>query len=258
MKRLVFLCGLVLACALASAGRAEAQRYLSVTFDDGWDVPENAWAMFDEAGITGTLYVNTQPLDERWAAYMNWGDVVRRHDLGWEIGSHTVSHAKLTGMWSEPMMEELLLSKLRILDIVGENPTSFSVPYGENDGRVFWYLERYYKSAVLAWGGYGMNTWIDPMRINRMNVTEKVGAGWICSKMREIPEGGWYVLMFHQVGLDGADYSCTLEQLRQIVGCIVAERDKGGLVVDTVSGVLERNRLEWRRAHVPHPDYYGP
>lgn len=258
MRRPGFLWGLVLVSALAWAGRAEAQRYLSVTFDDGWDVPEKAWAMFDAAGLIGTLYVNTLPLDERWAAYMTWGDVVRRHNLGWEIGSHTVSHTKLTGMWSEPMMEELLLSKLRILEIVGENPTSFSVPFGETDGRVFWYLERYYQSAVRAWGGYGMNTWIDPMHINRMNVTEKVGAGWICSKIHEIPDGGWFVLMFHQVGLDGADYSCTMEQLRQIVGCIEAERDKGGLVVDTVSGVLERNRQEWRRTHVPYPDNVGP
>lgn len=257
-KTLALILSFLTALLFPLTAQAGGLRYLTVTFDDGWDVPAEVWDMFDQAGIAGTLFVNTQPLDESWGAYMTWVDVVQASMRGWEIGSHSVTHGELPQLWAEPMIEEMLLSKLRILQMVGEYPHSFSVPFGSRDARVDWFLDRYYDSAVNAWGNYGMNPQIDPMRINRQNVNEDIAAGWLCSKMREIPDGGWYVLMFHKVGVEGDDYSCTMDQMRQIIDCIVKVRDENGVMVDTITGVIKRAHVDFGVDAMPYPEQMGP
>jgi len=246
-------------CALiASSAQADDTRYLSVTFDDGWDVPVKAWDLFDAAGIVGTAYLNTKPLNESWPAYMTWPEVIALHERGWELGSHTVSHSNLEGMWSEPMIEEMVLSRLDILKYTGVDPRSFAIPFGTYDARVSWYMERYYDSVVRAWGDYGMNRWIDPMSLNRLALTDRMAPGWICHKIRKIPEGGWFVLLFHQIGIEGSDYSYSMAKLRKVIDCISREVETEGLVVDTVSGVLERHRRAWRAENLPYPPGVGP
>lgn len=249
----------VLAFFLIGAGaRADSARYLSVTFDDGWDVPAAAWELFDAAGIVGTAYLNSKPLNEGWPAYMTWPEVIALHKRGWELGSHTVSHANLVGMWSEPLIEELVISRLDILKYTGVDPRSFAVPYGAYDARVSWYMERYYDSVVRAWGDYGLNRWTDPMGINRLAVNDKMAPGWVCNRIGETPAGGWFVLLFHQIGLAGSDYSYSLGNLRKVVECISDEVEATGLIVDTVSGVLERQRRAWLAENEAYPPGVGP
>ena len=90
-------------------------KVVAVTFDDGYrSVIELAAPILAEAGFPGTLFVPTDhigrerpmswPGIEQWLGTehaaelvpMGWDEVRRLRDDGWEIGSHTRSHPKLS------------------------------------------------------------------------------------------------------------------------------------------------------------------
>jgi len=55
---------------------------------------------------------------------------------GFEIGSHGMTHAHLTGLSDAELKTEVADSKKLIEDLVGAPVTGFSYPYGEWDARV--------------------------------------------------------------------------------------------------------------------------
>ena len=53
--------------------------------------------------------------------------------LGWEIGSHSVSHARLTEVDQERLRHEVNVSVPALAEVTGSNPRSFCYPYGAVD-----------------------------------------------------------------------------------------------------------------------------
>lgn len=54
------------------------------------------------------------------------------HQLGFEIGNHTQTHADLPSLSPEEQKEEIVSLNDMIEDIVGERPTFFRAPFGRN------------------------------------------------------------------------------------------------------------------------------
>ncbi len=54
------------------------------------------------------------------------------HELGFEIGNHTMSHPNLSEITEEEQMEEIVKLNERIEEIIGERPRFFRAPFGEN------------------------------------------------------------------------------------------------------------------------------
>lgn len=127
---------------------------VAVTFDDGYrSVIELAQPILAEFGFPGTLFVPTRwigierpmawPGIEQWLDTehehelipMGWDEVRRLRDLGWEIGSHTSSHPKLTQVPPEQLAVELVDSRHRCEEELGECAT-IAYPYGDHDQMV--------------------------------------------------------------------------------------------------------------------------
>ena len=74
---------------------------VSITFDDGFaSTYTNALPVLTERGIKATVYVTTDFIGS--PGYMTWDQVISlQNDYGWEIGSHTVTHAELEGLPAE-------------------------------------------------------------------------------------------------------------------------------------------------------------
>lgn len=146
-----------------SGGRAELQRLAAgerlggrhafLTFDDGFaDTVTAALPRMAERGLTGMAFVLPGHLAD--GSPLAWpevaGEAARRPELmrsidwpmaeqlaeaGWEIGSHSMTHARLTECSEEARAEELLESRRLLAERFGHCDT-LAYPFGAWDGRV--------------------------------------------------------------------------------------------------------------------------
>jgi peptidoglycan/xylan/chitin deacetylase (PgdA/CDA1 family) len=131
-----------------SDARSSGGKRLVVTFDDGYrSVGDVAAPVMRELGVPGTVFVVTDlvecggPLD--WPAVRRWHGTPDEHELlplgwdrlreldgeGWEIGSHTATHPRLTKLGRAEVREELARSKEHVERELGAC-TSFCAPFG--------------------------------------------------------------------------------------------------------------------------------
>jgi peptidoglycan/xylan/chitin deacetylase (PgdA/CDA1 family) len=131
------------------------RRTLVVTFDDGYlSVLELAKPILDRLELPATVFVPTafmerrQPLlwpgVDRWLDSpfrdelegMCWDDLRKLTELGWEIGSHTRTHPRLTQLDDEAAGEEIERSRRDCERELGISCTSLAYPYGAADQRI--------------------------------------------------------------------------------------------------------------------------
>lgn len=137
-----------------ATGRADPPA-LAVTFDDAYrSVYELARPVLRELGAIGSVYAPTdwigsaRPMRwvgiERWGATadapeltpMDWPALGALADEGWEVGSHTRSHAHLTGLGEKQLTEELSGSRSACEAGLGRPCETLAYPYGDVDDRV--------------------------------------------------------------------------------------------------------------------------
>ncbi len=119
----------------------------AVTFDDGYlSVYEHAIPALEERNVNATIFVVADQIDginewDRCAGDtkepMMGADQIREvASMGFEIGAHTLTHPRLTGLDDERLVREIVDSKHRLEDLIGSQVSSFSYPYGDCDERV--------------------------------------------------------------------------------------------------------------------------
>jgi peptidoglycan/xylan/chitin deacetylase (PgdA/CDA1 family) len=146
-----------------SGGRADLERLASgarlpgrrafLTFDDGFaDTVTTALPRMSERGYAGIVFVLPRHLER--GAPLDWpevaGEAARRPGLmrsvdwpmteglveaGWEIGSHSLTHARLTTLSDEALRQELLDSRRLIATRLGRCEL-LAYPFGAWDARV--------------------------------------------------------------------------------------------------------------------------
>ncbi|WP_372792273.1 polysaccharide deacetylase family protein, partial [Paraconexibacter sp.] len=131
-------------------GRLPA-RPVVVSFDDG-DLSQvmNAAPVLKTAGWPGVLNLAVDHLGPK--GLPRWGAKRMLRD-GWEIGSHTISHADLTTLGPDQLRRELAGSRARIREELGVDPRFFCYPAGRNNETV--------RAAVRA-AGYLAATTVEP------------------------------------------------------------------------------------------------
>ena len=132
-----------------------AGRALVVTFDDAYrSVLEHAAPVLERLGLVGTVFVPTAytgqdapmtwPGIEEWLETehrdellpMDWDELGTLADGGWEIGSHTCTHPKLTQLDDATLAHELTASRETLEAQMGRPCRTIAYPYGDQDARV--------------------------------------------------------------------------------------------------------------------------
>lgn len=140
---------------LRDALTAPVAKSLVVTFDDAHaSVLDNAYPILTRLGLPGTVFVPTDFASTGqlmgWPGYASWLGGAHEHELrcmswpqlveldseGWEIGSHTRSHPRLTELDDESLARELGESRAECEDRLGRDCPSFAYPYSDHDARV--------------------------------------------------------------------------------------------------------------------------
>jgi peptidoglycan/xylan/chitin deacetylase (PgdA/CDA1 family) len=165
----------------SEAVRRQARgKEVAVTFDDGFaSVLAHAKPVLDDLGWPATLYAVTSFADggrplhwdgiDHWAgtydgelASLDWNGLRALRDDGWEIGSHTVTHPKLTQIDADALEQELAASREAIEAELGECE-SIAYPYGDVNVRVIEAAGSagYSSGAALParWGEIGALEW---------------------------------------------------------------------------------------------------
>ncbi len=143
--------GATLAEALVSP---PTEKTLVVTFDDAHlSVWEQARGPMDRLGLPGTVYAPTDYVgSERpmgWDGYdvwlgteheaelacMSWEQLRQLAAAGWEVGSHTCSHPRLSRLRDEEIAAELERSRRICEEQTGRPCHSLAYPYSDYDER---------------------------------------------------------------------------------------------------------------------------
>jgi peptidoglycan/xylan/chitin deacetylase (PgdA/CDA1 family) len=161
------------------------QRAVVITFDDGFASVLRAKAIMDELELVGTVFVVTRFVESsqslNWPGMrrtvphnggelqpLEWHHLAELADAGWEIGSHTHSHALLPGLADEELFRELDASRHSIRTHLGRCD-AISYPYGLADERV---------AAAARRAGYSVGCTLsrvhlvdEPLRRARLELT---------------------------------------------------------------------------------------
>ncbi len=132
-----------------------AGRRVAVTFDDAFaSVATLALPILDGLGWPASVFAvsgyaaSGRPLSwpgvEHWAATehaaelasLAWPQLRELAARGWEIGSHSVTHPKLTQLPDAALDAELTTSRAAVAEALGHECPSLAYPYGDIDARV--------------------------------------------------------------------------------------------------------------------------
>jgi len=123
-------------------------RPVIITFDDGdVDVYTNAFPVMQQYGFTGVLYIVSNRLQAD--GFISTSQIQEMADAGWEVGSHSMSHADLTKSSKDSLYAEVVQSRRNLEEALGVPVKSFAYPFGlVRDAAVDYVHFARYESAV--------------------------------------------------------------------------------------------------------------
>lgn len=175
----------------ATAGMCP-QRTAVITFDDGYADNLSAWDELQKRGMRATWFIVTGSIGQAPAwpddgrpggRLLTAAELCAMARSGMEIGSHTISHARLTETDSSRLFTELSVSKTTLQEMLGAEVGSFAYPYGDFDERCVDAVRRSgYRAACTTRTGWAFVDG-DPFRLRRLTVFNTDTAGSLARKL---------------------------------------------------------------------------
>ncbi|MFZ2555872.1 MAG: polysaccharide deacetylase family protein [Minisyncoccia bacterium] len=200
-----------------------AQGMVSITFDDSWLTQyTNALPILQTAGLKGTFYLTTEPIQQAWDGFMTPNQAKDIANKGHEIAGHTVSHADLATLTQAKINAEIKNSKTYLQTLTGQTVVSLAYPYGSFNNTV---------KTLTKNAGYTTGRGVD-FETRNIATTDKYALKSQCIETGDSiasikaqidaakTNKQWYVLCVHEVKNGGDQYSTTPARLQEIVNYI--------------------------------------
>ena len=133
--------GVALAELVQAVNVGRARGLVGLTFDDGYaDFLREAVPVLNRHGMTATVYVvaggigQSKPwgTDPRWPL-LGADDLRAVAGAGHEVGSHTMTHPRLSGLAADALAGEVTQSRRVLEDVLQAEVSGFCYPYGDFD-----------------------------------------------------------------------------------------------------------------------------
>lgn len=145
---------------LLDRGEPLPEKAVVITFDDGYrNTFENAYPVLKEFGYAAVVFlvVNSIGGDNFWhdpamegrIPMMGWKEVEEMQSAGFEFGSHTLTHPRLTRVWAQDARREIEGSRAEMARRLGRAPLVFANPYGDGSDDPF--LQQTIREAGYRW-----------------------------------------------------------------------------------------------------------
>ncbi|HUX66052.1 MAG TPA: polysaccharide deacetylase family protein [Terriglobales bacterium] len=181
---------LTLDCLLARLAHRDAATHpcLTITFDDGYaDNAEVAAPILDRLNLSATFFVTTAVIGTRarfaWDAglaqaprLMTWAQVRELRAAGFGVGSHTATHARLAGLRGAELHYELVASRQRLQQELGEPVEDFAYPFGgahDCDAAAREAVRRAGYRCCLSCHGGGVAAADSPFHLRRISISPR-------------------------------------------------------------------------------------
>ena len=121
-----------------------------LTFDDGSETTySTALPVLQRYGFTAVSYIVYNYIGT--TNYMSVDQIRALHSVGWEVGSHSLSHVDLTAR-PDRQMDEIVQSRRQLESLLGVPITSFAYPFGAYDSDSVGYVHMAGYIAALGLG----------------------------------------------------------------------------------------------------------
>ncbi len=154
-----------------------------ITFDDGHKSTLRGAEILARYGYPGTVFPMLNFIEEgvpwHWDGYvdpaipMSWGEVEGLAESGWEVGSHTIHHLRLSSVPDDLLNAELVESRKALVSRFGRCDT-IAFPHGDADARVARAVERAGYSAGATLSAFHLVD--EPARRPRVGLEDRTGA----------------------------------------------------------------------------------
>lgn len=121
-----------------NSGRPLPDRTVAITVDDAWkSFGRKAWPLFQAAGMPVTLFVASEPLEDRAGAYLSWEDLrgmmaeAERGGPRLDAGLHSHGHGHWPKTARQAKAADLARNRAVFRQRLGITADLFAYPYGE-------------------------------------------------------------------------------------------------------------------------------
>lgn len=153
-------------------------KFIAITLDDGYaDNYEIAYPIFKKYNIPFCIFISESIIKEGYLGFKMLTEeqiVEISKDELCTIGSHTISHANLSGLSTQEQKEQIEGCKLWLEQLIKQPVISFAYPYGDCSPKTIEILQSIgVNIAFVGWGGgIRKNNKYSTLEVPRIVVTE--------------------------------------------------------------------------------------
>jgi peptidoglycan/xylan/chitin deacetylase (PgdA/CDA1 family) len=145
------------------------EKPIVITFDDGHEsVYQNAFPIMKDLDIVGVFYIVANRLDNV-KDFVNVQELKEMINAGWEIGSHSYTHADLTQDHSIAQ-KEIGESKAKIEQALSIQVQTFAYPFGTIDSFLADTVSNNGYRAAMGLGTRTVHTWNSLFYLERIEI----------------------------------------------------------------------------------------
>lgn len=193
---------------------------LSLTFDDMLESHyTTVYPLLREKNFGATFFIFaniTEDPDKLNRKLMNREQIQELADIGFEIGSHTLTHPILTELNEEQIEKEIKESKKILEENYNIDVYSIAFPYSQYDSKVIEIAKKYYINGRTIY-----NIKPEGFLINSLALKEDTSSKIICEYINYAEkENLWLVLIFHDIIETPKKWDISSQNFKEILECV--------------------------------------